>query len=71
MILKKTIKIELTQEEKEILYKADDIIKEIVDALAENKEQGFSAFQEGMNISDCFWNLRHHINQIDEEELIP
>lgn len=63
--------VKLTDEEKNTLRKADEILTEIIDALIENKENGCSPWQDGLIAPDCFWSIRHHINQIDNEKLIP
>lgn len=63
--------VKLTDEEKNTLRKADEILTEIIDALIENKENGRTPWQDGLIAPDCFWSIHHHINQIDNEELIP
>ena len=71
MKMTRKVVITLTGEEKKVLREADEIIVGIVDALLDNKANGHTPWQEGMIISECFWDLRHHIYQIDHEELIP
>ena len=63
--------IKLTDEEKNTLRKADEILTDILDALIDNKENGRTHLQDGLIVPECFWSIRHHINQIDNEELIP
>ena len=63
--------IKLSDEEKTTLRKADEIITEILDALANNTAQGFAAFQEGLNAPESFWSIYHHCLQIENEQLIP
>lgn len=64
-------KIQLTDEEKTTLRNAAEIIKDIIDALANNKANGFTAFQEGLNAPGCFWDIYYSCRKIDSEELIP
>lgn len=64
-------KLMLTTEEKGCLRNACEIIKEITDALANNQENGFSAFQEGLDAPESFWELKALFNRIVEDELIP
>lgn len=64
-------KIILTDEERDVLRKASDIVKEITDALYDNKENGFAAFQEGLSISECFWDIYYNCRRIENDELIP
>lgn len=61
----------LTPEEKGYLRNACEIVKEITDALAENRSTGFSAFQEGLDAPEAFWELKSLFSRIDKEELIP
>ena len=64
-------KIVLTDEERDILRKAGDIMAEIVDVLRDNKENGFAAFQEGLSVSECFWDIYYNCRKIENDELIP
>lgn len=64
-------RIILTDEEKETLRKAEDIIKEIAGLLEENSKQGFAAYQEGLSISECFWGIYNACCMIHNNELIP
>ena len=64
-------RIILTDEEKKVLREASDIIKEIVDVLRNNKENGFAAYQEGLSISGCFWEIYYDCRKIENDELIP
>ena len=61
----------LTPEEKEHLKNACEIVKEITDALAVNRSTGFSAFKEGLDAPEAFWELKSLFSRIDKEELIP
>ena len=64
-------KIFLADEEKKTLYEAAEIIKGITDMLLNNTEQGFSAFQEGLDAPQCFWDIYRNCRRIDNEDLIP
>jgi hypothetical protein len=64
-------KIILSDKEKNTLYDAADILKKIVDALENNKEQGFTSFQEGLDAPMSFWDICRNVHRIDDEELIP
>lgn len=64
-------KLLLTPEEKGYLRNACEVIKEITDALENNKENGFGAFQEGLDAPDSFWELKALFHRIDADELIP
>lgn len=61
--------IQLTDEEKATLWRADEILTDLIDLLITNKES--EHYQEEVIMPECFWSLRHRVNQIDEEELIP
>lgn len=63
--------IELTDEEKNTLRRADEIITEIIDVLLDNKANGHTPWQEGMIAPQCFWDISKHIHQIEDEDLIP
>lgn len=71
MKMVRKVVIELTDDERNTLRKADEIITSIIDSLIDNKANGHTPWQEGMIAPNCFWDLRHHIHQIDDEELIP
>lgn len=64
-------KIILTLEEKGCLRNTCEIVKEIIDALADNQDNGFSAFQEGLDAPEAFWELKSLFSRIDKDELIP
>lgn len=63
--------IQLTDEEKNTLRRADEIITDIIDSLIENKENGHMPLQEGLIAPECFWSICHHVHQIDDEKLTP
>ena len=63
--------IELSDDEKDILSKADEILVNVIDSLIDNKSNGHTPWQDGMIAPDCFWSICHHVNQIYDEELIP
>jgi hypothetical protein len=63
--------IMLTDEEKNTLSAAAEIFKAIEDALRDNREQGYTPFQEGLNAPMSFWNIYYSVRRIDDEELIP
>lgn len=71
MTLIKRPKLLLTIEEKETLRKAAELVKEIANALDDNKEQGFAAFQEGLDAPEAFWELKALFYRIEKDELIP
>ena len=58
------LKIKLEREEKEKLDAAAEVMDEIMALLIYNKDAGFPAFQEGLDIYDSFW-------KIYDDELIP
>ena len=62
--------IMLTDEEKKTLSAAAEIFKEIEEVLRDNRQQGYTPFQEGLNAPMSFWNIYHCVNRIDNEELI-
>ena len=64
-------KIMLTPEEKGYLRNACETVKEIIDALDDNKENGFAAFQEGLDVPEAFWELKALFYRIENEYLIP
>ena len=71
MVLIQRPKVMLTYEEKESLRKATEVVREIVDALAYNEEKGFSAFQNGLDAPEAFWELKALFYRIDKDNLIP
>lgn len=52
-----TLKIKLEREEKNKLDDAAEVIKEIVELLKSNKENGWTAYQENIDIYDAFWAI--------------
>ena len=64
-------KLMLTTEEKGCLRNACEIVKEIIDALADNQDNGFSTFQEGLDAPESFWELKALFYRIDKDKLIP
>lgn len=71
MKLAQKLELRLTGEEMDALGKADEILKNIIDLLIDNKENGHTPWQDGLIAPNCFWDLCHHVHQIDDEELIP
>lgn len=65
------LRITLSAQEKNNLREAAEVVKEIVDALANNKANGWTPFQEGLSITEAFWDLKKFFERIEEEELIP
>lgn len=61
----------LTDEENKTLSAAAEIFKAIEDSLMDNKQNGCTPFQEGLNAPMSFWNIYYCVNRIDGEELIP
>lgn len=61
----------LTDEEKKTLSEAAEIFKGIEDALRDNRQQGYTPFQEGLNAPMSFWDICCSVRRIDDEELIP
>ena len=66
-----TLTIQLTREEKNKLDEAADVIEGIKKLLEYNKNNGFTAFQEGLTIYDSFWKIYNNCLIIDNLELIP
>lgn len=64
-------KLLLSAEERETLRKAAEIVKEITMALAVNSEQGFAAFQDGLDAPEAFWELKAYFYRIEQDQLIP
>ena len=71
MKYKQTIMITLNDEEKNVLRGAAEIIEEITSILERNLEQGFTPWQEGLVIPECFWQIYHNCLKIENNELIP
>ena len=65
------LKIELTDEEKNKLCEAAEILKGIVDLLENNQSNGHTPFQEGLDITYAFWDLANSFKTIEKEDLIP
>ena len=66
-----TLTIQLTREEKNKLDEAADVIEGIKKLLENNKDNGFTAFQEGLTVYDSFWKIYNNCLIIDNLELIP
>ena len=65
MTLKKEFRIEFTQEEKDVLYKADEIFINILDLINLNNENGNAEIPIVM--PESFWRINHHVLSIEEE----
>ena len=65
------LKICLNREEKTTLDNAAEIFDQVLTLLKYNKDNGFTAFQEGLNIYDSFWKIYNVCKEIDCNELIP
>lgn len=65
------LKIDLSQEEKDILREAAAVVNEIVDLLIDNKANGRTPWQEETIVTNAFWELKTNFQRIDEEELLP
>ena len=64
-------KIEMTSEQKTYLREAAEILKDIVDLLYDNKSNGFTPWQEGLIVTEAFWDLKKCFERIEEDDLIP
>ena len=63
--------IKLTREEKDKLDAAAEVFDEIKALLVANNDNGFTPFQEGLDIYDSFWKIYDVCVNIDRDELIP
>lgn len=66
-----TLKIKLEREEKDKLDAAAEVLNEILALLVSNQENGFTAFQEDLDIYDGFWQIYGICRKIDDCQLIP
>ena len=65
------LKIKMTREQKDVLDNASEIFKEIYDILKDNRERGFTPFQDNLEIYDEFWKIYTTCLGIQAEQLIP
>ena len=63
--------IEMTDEQKETLSKSVGVFREILSLLEENESNGWTAFEEGLNICDDFYKIYNICITIFTKELIP
>ncbi len=63
--------IKLDREEKDKLDNAAEVMEEILALLVANKDNGFTPWQEGLDIYDTFWKIYYMCRNIDNDELIP
>lgn len=65
------LKIKLEREEKDKLDAAAEVLDEILAHLVNNSDNGFTPFQEGLDIYDGFWKIYEICRKIDDCDLIP
>ena len=71
MKLIQELRIKLTDDERQTLVDAADLVQEIVDSLISNKANGHTPWQEGLNAPQAFWDIKKAMERIETEELIP
>lgn len=71
MRLYNVLKIEMLREQKEKLCDAYEVFFEIYNLLKENKANGGTPWQEGLEIYDDFYKIYNICLEISEKELIP
>ena len=63
--------VNLEAEEKQKLVDAAEVFEEIMAHLIMNKDNGFTPFQDGLEICDEFWDIYYMCRNIEADELIP
>lgn len=63
--------IKLDREEKTKLDEAAEVMENVLALLKTNRANGWTAFQEGLEIYDSFWKIYNMCKIIELEELIP